>query len=1003
MIKFFLQFSLIFLASFGLVYAEPASILFTGNTKSYLEPCGCVEGMLGGIARRPMAMKSEKNFLLVDSGNFVELEGSIDRLRNEYYAKSFRLLGYSAIGLGSSEVAQSSEFLKGLESSSKFVLSNVKQTPAVSWLKSKIEAQGIQFLSLVEKNTEGHKDFEILDPVESAKKLATGNQIVLFSSLESSSLESVLEALGSKVKLVIANQARGQFEKIKGVPVAHPGDKGKMVKKYSFKSGEYSSLAVLDTYEQDNDLKKVVDDFYLAVEKDPELQKDAKPLFTEDPLEKQVIEGKNFFVGSVNCKSCHQKEYDQFNTTAHAKAFDILLEKKRDFVPECVSCHSVGLGLPTGYEIAKRQAHLKGVGCESCHGAGGQHVRNPTKTNIVKEVPQSRCMSCHNPEHSPYFNYTAMTPLVNHSFNPHENKEEEPPKKSEKVQGELYVMSQCPFGIKAENKLLPIAKKFKEGLDLDIHFIATDVEGKISKEQAEESEKLAELQKEKEKVQNSEDSNAPGCKANFEIDPNAKFQALHGQPEVDENMRQVIVERLYPDKYFDFILERNKNIYGPWEPVAKKLNMDSQAISNAMTDGRGDAWFRENIKPGNDLGISASPTLRLNEQAYRLPFEPIPLAYQICARMENPIAECADIPVCSADSHCSQSGKNGFCRNPGTKEARCEFEDPVEVPVVVIQDKDCDLCESGQFLAQLHQVFPGLQSRVISSDSFEAQGHIRKLQADRFPLYLFPDDSVRKSPRVKSLQRYLAFSQGMYFINPLINQVSSLNRKPKLMSLKLYTTSLASSANLQKDLVKMVRELEEEAGKKVDFQIVPLVNQARVQPNQTQNLDQYHKVNYSDGKGNSFPVYVESRNGKKELLEGIVQLCAQDHLKRDQLFDYYSLMSGKVFDEYSQVKDRNALKAVAQKMDVEGLRRQVFREAQIIPAVQQKISQCVASEEGSKKLLMSLIETSQLRVVAAPTVVINDYYMVRGMSPALLGSLKDILKTNKYTPKIAVK
>ena len=231
-------------------------------------------------------------------------------------------------------------------------------------------------------------------------------------------------------------------------------------------------------------------------------------------------------------------------------------------------------------------------------------------------------------------------------------------------------MSQCPFGMKAQNKLLPMVEKYHERINMNMRYIATDVEGKLSEEEKQVRQQLAEEQKKKMELEatkkKEEESGQPGCKASFEIDPNAKFQSLHGPSEVDENIRQLIVSKLYPDQFLTFILERNKNIYGDWKPVAKKLKIDPTEIQKAMTDGRGDTWFRENIKPGNDMGISASPTIRINQEPYTNTIEATPVLYEICQGMEDPMPECKKVAMCSQDAHCNKKGKNGFCKNPGT-------------------------------------------------------------------------------------------------------------------------------------------------------------------------------------------------------------------------------------------------------------------------------------------------------------------------------------------------
>lgn len=980
-------------------FANVDTILFTGNTQSYLEPCGCVQGMLGGVTRRGKAFADEQNYILVDSGNFTDIDHELDRTRNDYYARSFEALKYSVVGLSNTDLIRSDAELSILDGNHLFVLSNVTNVHSKKSFDISKKSDGLEFIALVDPNSKVHSDWKVTDPIQSAREFIEGERnLVIFSGLSESSLKEVITVLKHRLIMVIANQATGDFNKIEGVPVIFPGEKGKMVKKFSLKDASYTSLAVLDTYEEDPKLKDIVDQFYEKVSTDPELQKGHEKLFANDPHEKLVTEGKNRYVGSENCKACHEAEYKQWKSTPHSNAFDILLKKKRDFVPACVVCHSVGFGYPDGYEISKRQKWLKGVGCESCHGAGLNHVRNPNKSNISKTVDQSRCMSCHNSEHSPGFNYIAFTPLVNHSITPVTPEPEAKARtKQTTVDLDLYVMSQCPFGMKAQNKLVPMVQKYQHRINMNMKYIATDVEGKLSEEEkkarlqlAEDQKKKIELETTKEKA---EEGNQPGCKASFEIDPNAKFQSLHGPSEVEENIRQLVVSELYPDKFLQFILDRNKNIYGDWKPVAQRLSIDPSKIESAMNDGRGDLWFRENIKSGNDLGISASPTVRINQQSYSRTLDALPVLYEICQGMQDPMPECKTVSMCSLDDHCTKQGKNGFCLNPGTPQAVCEFKDPVAVNLVMINDDQCELCESGSFLNQLYQVFPGLSVKVYDYRSSEGEKWLKRTELDRFPLYIFPDNSFQKSPRAKFIQRYLAASGGVYFINPLINEVTALRQTPKMMTLKLYTTALSSASILQKQLVEVIENIEKNGDQKVDFTTVYLTRQSNNKSAQNSSKEAF-MVNYSDGKGNTFPLYLESQYGRTELTEGITQACFSKNLNRDKYFSYIKNFTGELHSRTSSLKEEERAQFY-KTFNLDEFRSQIFPKAGITILEAQKAARCVASDEAAKQVLNDLIDSSQYKVYAAPTVVINDYYMLRGASPALLQILPELLKTNR--------
>src|SRR6185312_14849399 len=68
---------------------------------------------------------------------------------------------------------------------------------------------------------------------------------------------------------------------------------------------------------------------------------------------------------------------------------------KRPTGPTCDGCHSVN------YDVETKQVTEWNVGCEKCHGPGGDHVRQPSPTNIVNPAhlgsvdATNTCIQCH--------------------------------------------------------------------------------------------------------------------------------------------------------------------------------------------------------------------------------------------------------------------------------------------------------------------------------------------------------------------------------------------------------------------------------------------------------------------------------------------------------------------------------------------------------------------------------------------------------------------------------
>lgn len=172
------------------------------------------------------------------------------------------------------------------------------------------------------------------------------------------------------------------------------------------------------------------------------------------------------YIGSNACRICHPQEHDIFEKTKHSEAMKFLGPKyanrpiHRNFDPECVVCHVVGFENKTGYETELKTPHLSHVGCESCHGPGSAHAKDPEnrvlleylspwktrpgdrlpgkdtlaeigKTDPLKRSPligrielaqqqvimgvTKQCMTCHDPENDPKFDLYEYMPKIWHS------------------------------------------------------------------------------------------------------------------------------------------------------------------------------------------------------------------------------------------------------------------------------------------------------------------------------------------------------------------------------------------------------------------------------------------------------------------------------------------------------------------------------------------------------------------------------------------------------------
>ena len=163
------------------------------------------------------------------------------------------------------------------------------------------------------------------------------------------------------------------------------------------------------------------------------------------------------YEGIKGCGGCHKSQKESWQQTAHAKAFDSLkpktkaaekkkakLDPDKDYTQDkdCIGCHTIGFGEKGGFQAGVSEAeagNVIGVGCEDCHGAGGNYRKEHRKAGNAfnktqKPSPRQKlvsygqnfnyeqaCAKCHmNYEGSPWKEakapYTPFTPKVDAKY-----------------------------------------------------------------------------------------------------------------------------------------------------------------------------------------------------------------------------------------------------------------------------------------------------------------------------------------------------------------------------------------------------------------------------------------------------------------------------------------------------------------------------------------------------------------------------------------------------------
>ena len=127
------------------------------------------------------------------------------------------------------------------------------------------------------------------------------------------------------------------------------------------------------------------------------------------------------YAGAATCAACHPKANDVWSSSRHAHALPSLEAVGKQFDPECVACHVVGMERG-GFLSQDLTPQLAGVQCENCHGPAKAHATQPmaVKPDRIQRGAATAgtavavCRDCHVGSHSPVFAFGTYWEKIAH-------------------------------------------------------------------------------------------------------------------------------------------------------------------------------------------------------------------------------------------------------------------------------------------------------------------------------------------------------------------------------------------------------------------------------------------------------------------------------------------------------------------------------------------------------------------------------------------------------------
>ncbi len=133
---------------------------------------------------------------------------------------------------------------------------------------------------------------------------------------------------------------------------------------------------------------------------------------------------------------------------------------------------------------------------------------------------------------------------------------------------DLFVMSQCPYGVRAENLIIQAQKDgtFPTDKTVRVRYIV-------------------------------------------DYNPAQGFNSMHGSGEWEENVRQLLIAKYYPKKFWKYLEIRNKDYRSSrWDKAMEQAGIDVKKIMKKF-DTEGLELLKEEAKYTKEYGISGSPSV----------------------------------------------------------------------------------------------------------------------------------------------------------------------------------------------------------------------------------------------------------------------------------------------------------------------------------------------------------------------------------------------------------
>ncbi len=417
-------------AETGTPAAQPLEIIVSGDTAGWIVPCGCTSNQSGGLLRRGTYVRRQRErhaAIVLDTGGAPGGTSPYERARLEAILAGERAMNVAAHNLGGPEIKLGPLYLRQLAAKSGMPLISANAADADGRLLAAahvlLSAAGrkLAIVGVVSPRyaTAEVKISEPRDAVLAVRESLKGqfDTLIVLAYLPEEELRAFAAAL-PEADLIVGGPTGQAIAPIAVGPalLASATNKGKFLVSFQSdepRSGWRGSIVELnekfaDDPAQQNNVaafrRKLAERDFTAAESGL-----AASLPGGLPADYRVA-------GSAACRECHVKDYEVWESSGHAHAWQTLVTDQSHVDSACQQCHTTLFGWPGGFASARRSSGRVNVGCESCHGPSQAHAADPAQRTPL--LAREQCQTCHDRENSPQFDFASYWQQIIHGKSP---------------------------------------------------------------------------------------------------------------------------------------------------------------------------------------------------------------------------------------------------------------------------------------------------------------------------------------------------------------------------------------------------------------------------------------------------------------------------------------------------------------------------------------------------------------------------------------------------------